>query len=54
MLRKTGFYSVKRRGCWEVALYMLCDKAWQIVGFAGNYEDTEFEEIKDSPIKLPV
>lgn len=53
MLRKTGFYYVKRCDCWEVALYMLNNKGWSVPGFAGVFQDNEFSEIKEGPVKLP-
>ena len=53
MIRKTGYYYVKHRDCWEVAMYLQKTELFFRPGIALAYEESDFKAVKDEPVKLP-
>lgn len=52
MKRKPGFYFVKRYNSWEPA-YCNSIGIWTLSGLKYDFDETDFQEIKDEPMKLP-
>ena len=45
--RKTGYYWVKNLEKWMIAKYYSETKDWNFIGFEGNFDDSDLDEINE-------
>lgn len=50
-MRKNGYYWVKSRGAWWMAMYLGVNKVWLLFGNNNYAKDSDFEEIDERKIE---